>query len=109
LEAPVWYGDNPGLIAQRMRDICTRLLVIEEAEREYQWLAAQDDADLLNPASGGQLDGGFTQAQLDRARATFADLHALWLLVHDQAAPASYGITGTYDFLNNARHVIAGQ
>jgi hypothetical protein len=105
----VWYGDNPGLIAQRMKDICTRLLVIEEAEREYEWLAAQADPELLNPASGGQLEGGFTHDQLTRARATFADMHALWLIVHGQAAPDTYAITGSYDFLNNVRHVISGQ
>jgi hypothetical protein len=105
----MWYGDNPGLIAQRMKDICTRLLVIEEAEREYEWLAAQADADLLDVSAGGNMNGGFTADQLSRARGAFADLHALWLLVHDFPAPASYNITGQYDFLNNARHIIAGQ
>lgn len=105
----MFYGDNAGLIAQRMKDICTRLLVIEEAEREYEWLTAQADQDLLGPASGGQLEGGFTPDQLARARATFTDLHALWLIVHDQAPDPAYGITGTHDFLENARHVISGQ
>jgi hypothetical protein len=102
----VFYGDNAGLIAQRMKDICTRLLVIEEAERLNGWLTAQGDEDLLDSASGGQFAQGFTVAQLDRSRATFADLHALWLVVHDQAPPESYGITGSYDFLNNVRHII---
>lgn len=105
----MWYGDNAGLVASRMKDICTRLLVIEDAEREYEWLVAQADADLLDAASGGNLADGFTADQLSRGRATFADLHALWLVVHDQPAPSSYGITGHYDFLNNARHIISGQ
>jgi hypothetical protein len=102
----MFYGDSGVEIASRAKDICTRLLVIEEAQRFSVWLAAQVDADLLGEADGGTLPGGFTPAQLSRMRAAFADLGALWLLVHDQPAPASYGITGEYDFLNNARHIV---
>jgi DNA invertase Pin-like site-specific DNA recombinase len=32
-----------------------------------------------------------------------------WQVVHEQQPDASYGITGTHDFLANARHVISGQ
>lgn len=98
----MFYGDNAGLIAARAKDICQRLLVIEDAERFYQWLSAQADGDLLDPA----LPSGFTQAQLDTLRATYADMHALWLIVHAQAPPDTYGITGTYPFLNNVKQVI---
>jgi hypothetical protein len=104
-----WYGDNPGLIAQRMKDICTRLLVIEEAEREYEWLSAQPDNELLDVSAGGTMNGGFTVEQLSLARGTFADLHALWQIVHNMQPAASYQITGTYDFMNNVRFILGGQ
>lgn len=102
----MFYGDNAGLIAARAKDICQRLLVIEDAERFWQWLAAQGDPDLLDPSAGGQLASGFTQGQVSTLRATYADMHALWQVVHDQVPQASYGITGSYDFLNNVKQVI---
>jgi hypothetical protein len=103
----VYYGDNAGIIAARSKDIVTRLLVIEEAERFYQWLAAQQDPELLDTSvAGGEMASGFTQAQLDTLRATYADMHALWQIVHDQVPQASYGITGSYDFMVNVKQVI---
>jgi hypothetical protein len=103
----VFYGDNAGLMAQRAKDIVTRLLVIEEAERFYQWLSAQLDPDLLDQATaGGNLPAGFTQTQVDTLRATYADMHALWQIVHGMTPQASYGITGSYDFLVNVKEVI---
>lgn len=103
----MFYGDNAGLIANRAKDIVTRLLVIEEAERFYQWLSGQADADLLDAAAeGGNLPAGFTQAQIDRMRSTYADMHALWQVVHGQVPQSSYGITGTYQFLTSVKEVI---
>ena len=105
----MFYGDNPGAIANRMKDLCRQMLAIEDAEREYQWLSAQLDPDLLDVSLGGNLNGGFTQAQINTMRATFADLHALWQIVHNMQPQASYGITGQYDFLLNVKEILGGQ
>lgn len=102
----MFYADNAGLIAARAKDIVNRLLVIEDAERFYQWLSAQPDPELLSPSGGGTLDAGFTAAQLATLRATYADMHALWQIVHDTEPQASYGITGSYAFMTNVKEVL---
>ena len=105
--ARVLRGD-PGQIAGRAKDICTRLArAVEDAQAEYEQLAAQDNTDLLDEALGGKPHRR-VHPGADRPAPRHLRLACtpLWLAVHDQEMPASYGITGRYDFLNNVRHII---
>lgn len=91
---------NTGLIASHAQQICQALRDnLSAAEAFYQWLAAQEDADLTS------LPSPMSVADITVMRAAFADLNALYLMVYGQALPSGYGITGTYDFSTNIQEI----
>lgn len=94
----MFFQDNAGLIAQGAAVICKTLRDnLYQAQGFQHWLVDQTDEDLLGI--------GFSQPQIDTMRQAFADLAALGGLVYGQAVPASYGITGTYDFSKSVKQV----
>lgn len=94
----MFFNDNAGLIAASAKQICQALRDnLAQAESFRHWLTSQADADMTGL--------GFSAAQLTVLRAAFEDLHALYLLAYGQGAPASYAITGTYDFSQNTKEI----
>lgn len=94
----MFYQENAGLIAQNAKVICRTLRDnLDQAAAFRSWLASQSDADLTGL--------GFSAQDITWLRSAFEDLHALFLLTYGNPVPASYGITGSYDFSVSVKEI----